>query len=68
MGGSQEGGLQRLVRNHAAITVFPRGTARPHSDDVIARLPYVQDMGFDVLYLTPIHQSGGPIARAATTA
>ena len=26
--------------------------------DVIARLPYVHDMGFDVLYLTPIHPIG----------
>jgi starch synthase (maltosyl-transferring) len=29
-------------------------------DDVIARLPELEDMGFDVLYLTPIH----PIGRA----
>ncbi len=27
-------------------------------EDVIARLPYVRDMGFDVLYLTPIHPIG----------
>jgi starch synthase (maltosyl-transferring) len=27
-------------------------------DDVIARLPYVREMGFDVLYLTPIHPIG----------
>ncbi len=27
-------------------------------DDVIARLPYVRDMGFDVLYFTPIHPIG----------
>jgi starch synthase (maltosyl-transferring) len=27
-------------------------------DDVIARLPYVQDLGFDVLYFTPIHPIG----------
>lgn len=26
--------------------------------DVVARLPYVRDMGFDVLYLTPIHPIG----------
>jgi starch synthase (maltosyl-transferring) len=26
--------------------------------DVIARLPYVRDMGFDVLYLAPIHPIG----------
>ena len=29
-------------------------------DDVIARLPYIHDLGFDVLYLPPIH----PIGRA----
>jgi starch synthase (maltosyl-transferring) len=27
-------------------------------DDVIRRLPYVRDMGFDVLYLPPIHPIG----------
>jgi starch synthase (maltosyl-transferring) len=27
-------------------------------DDVIAKLPYVQDLGFDVLYFTPIHPIG----------
>jgi starch synthase (maltosyl-transferring) len=27
-------------------------------DDVIARLPYVKDLGFDVLYFTPIHPIG----------
>ncbi|MET1047612.1 MAG: maltotransferase domain-containing protein, partial [Hyphomicrobium sp.] len=27
-------------------------------DDVIAHLPYVRDMGFDVLYFTPIHPIG----------
>ncbi len=27
-------------------------------DDVIARLPELEDMGFDVLYLTPIHPIG----------
>lgn len=27
-------------------------------DDVIARLPYIRDLGFDVLYLTPIHPIG----------
>lgn len=27
-------------------------------DDVIRKLPYVRDMGFDVLYLTPIHPIG----------
>ena len=27
-------------------------------DDVIARLPYVRDLGFDVLYFPPIHPIG----------
>lgn len=27
-------------------------------DDVIRRLPYVEDLGFDVLYFTPIHPIG----------
>jgi starch synthase (maltosyl-transferring) len=27
-------------------------------NDVIARLPYVRDLGFDILYLTPIHPIG----------
>jgi starch synthase (maltosyl-transferring) len=27
-------------------------------DDVIAQLPYVRDLGFDVLYFTPIHPIG----------
>ena len=36
------------------------GDASRHGtfDDVIARLPYVQDLGFDVLYFTPIHPIG----------
>ncbi len=45
--------------------MFPRSAAdRPHQHgtlkDVLARLPYVAEMGFDVLYLPPIH----PIGRA----
>lgn len=43
--------------------VFPRsqsGDPRRHGtfDDVIDRLPYVQDLGFDVLYFPPIHPIG----------
>jgi starch synthase (maltosyl-transferring) len=36
------------------------GTIERHGtfDDVIARLPYVREMGFDVLYLLPIHPIG----------
>jgi starch synthase (maltosyl-transferring) len=43
--------------------LFPRsqsGRADRHGtfDDVIARLPYVRDLGFDVLYFPPIHPIG----------
>ncbi len=43
--------------------LFPRSAtddpARPGTfDDVIQRLPDIQDMGFDVLYLPPIHPIG----------
>ncbi|HEX9122022.1 MAG TPA: alpha-1,4-glucan--maltose-1-phosphate maltosyltransferase [Actinomycetota bacterium] len=43
--------------------LFPRSTsAKPgrHGTlgDVIARLPYVEELGFDVLYLPPIHPIG----------
>ncbi len=43
--------------------MFPRsqsGDVNRHGtfDDVIRRLPYVKDMGFDVLYFTPIHPVG----------
>jgi starch synthase (maltosyl-transferring) len=56
-------------RRRAAVgswyEVFPRswsGAAGRHGTlaDLADRLPYVQRMGFDVLYLTPIH----PIGRA----
>ncbi|MCC6982124.1 MAG: DUF3416 domain-containing protein, partial [Bauldia sp.] len=43
--------------------LFPRsasGDPKRHGtfDDVIARLPYVKDLGFDVLYFPPIHPIG----------
>ncbi len=43
--------------------LFPRSMSddpRRHGtfDDVIRKLPYIRDMGFDVLYLTPIHPIG----------
>jgi starch synthase (maltosyl-transferring) len=43
--------------------MFPRsqsGDAKRHGtfDDVIARLPYVRELGFDVLYFPPIHPIG----------
>ena len=54
-------------RNAAAFSswyeIFPRsqsGNAGRHGtfDDVIARLPVIRDMGFDVLYFPPIHPIG----------
>jgi starch synthase (maltosyl-transferring) len=43
--------------------IFPRSMSDDPSrhgtfDDVIAKLPYVQGMGFDVLYFPPIHPIG----------
>jgi starch synthase (maltosyl-transferring) len=43
--------------------LFPRSTSRDPGragtfKDLAARLPYVADMGFDVLYLPPIHPVG----------
>ncbi|TKA97099.1 DUF3416 domain-containing protein [Cereibacter changlensis] len=43
--------------------IFPRsqsGDVTRHGtfDDVIARLPYIRDLGFDVLYFPPIHPIG----------
>ncbi len=62
------------ARFSAWYELFPRSTApEPGAhgtfDDVIARLPYVAGMGFDVLYLPPIHPIGtthrkGPNNRA----
>ncbi len=45
--------------------IFPRSMSDDPArhgtfDDVIAKLPYVRDLGFDVLYFPPIH----PIGRA----
>jgi len=44
--------------------LFPRSTAATSDrhgtlTDIIGRLPGLQQMGFDVLYLTPIHPIGG---------
>jgi starch synthase (maltosyl-transferring) len=54
-----------LARFSAWYEMFPRSAAAkpaPHGTfkDVEARLPYVREMGFDVLYLPPIH----PVGRA----
>jgi starch synthase (maltosyl-transferring) len=57
--------------------LFPRSTSTSPGrhgtfDDVIARLPYVERLGFDVLYLPPIHPIGherrkGPNNTASTS-
>jgi len=58
--------VDRVAARFAAwYELFPRSMsddAQRHGtfDDVIAKLPYVRDMGFDVLYFPPIH----PIGRA----
>ncbi|WP_394836359.1 DUF3416 domain-containing protein [Pendulispora rubella] len=50
------------ARFSAWYEMFPRSAGAPGKHgtlrDVIAKLPYVQSMGFDVLYLPPIHPIG----------
>ncbi len=51
------------ARFGAWYELFPRSTSSVPGrhgtfDDVIARLPYVDELGFDVLYLPPIHPIG----------
>ena len=51
------------ARFSAWYELFPRSTSHDPArhgtfDDVIAHLPYVRDMGFDVLYFPPIHPIG----------
>jgi starch synthase (maltosyl-transferring) len=51
------------ARFGAWYELFPRSTAPEPGrhgtfDDVIARLPYVAGLGFDVLYLPPVHPIG----------
>jgi starch synthase (maltosyl-transferring) len=57
----------RVERPAAAFSAWYELFPRSQSDDetrhgtfkdVISRLPYVRNMGFDVLYLTPIHPIG----------
>ncbi len=56
--------VDRLAGRYGAwYELFPRSMsddARRHGtfDDVIARLPYLREMGFDVLYMPPIHPIG----------
>jgi starch synthase (maltosyl-transferring) len=56
--------VDRVRARYAAwYELFPRSTGRVEGvsatfDDVIARIPAVSAMGFDVLYFTPIHPIG----------
>jgi len=56
--------VDRVAARFAAwYELFPRSTSDDPGrhgtwDDVIAKLPYVRDMGFDVLYFPPIHPIG----------
>jgi starch synthase (maltosyl-transferring) len=56
--------VDRVAARFAAwYELFPRSMSDDESrhgtfDDVIAKLPYVRDMGFDVLYFPPIHPIG----------
>jgi starch synthase (maltosyl-transferring) len=54
---------RKLAAIGAWYELFPRSQSDDPSrhgtfDDVIRRLPYVRDMGFDVLYFPPIHPIG----------
>ena len=54
---------RRLAVFGAWYEMFPRcqsGDAHRHGtfDDVVARLSYVRDLGFDVLYFPPVHPIG----------
>jgi starch synthase (maltosyl-transferring) len=56
--------VDRVPARFAAwYEIFPRSMADDPTrhgtwDDVVAKLPYVRDMGFDVLYFPPIHPIG----------
>jgi starch synthase (maltosyl-transferring) len=56
--------VDRVAARFAAwYELFPRSMSDDESrhgtfDDVIRKLPYVRDMGFDVLYFPPIHPIG----------
>ncbi|MCU1430405.1 MAG: alpha,4-glucan:maltose-phosphate maltosyltransferase [Actinomycetia bacterium] len=64
---------QPLAICGAWYELFPRSTsldrARPGTlRDVIERLPYVAELGFDVLYLPPIHPIGTTHRKGANNA
>jgi starch synthase (maltosyl-transferring) len=53
----------KLAQFSAWYEIFPRSCSPNPGEhgtfnDLIARLPYIADMGFDVLYLPPIHPIG----------
>ncbi|MDP9348134.1 MAG: alpha-1,4-glucan--maltose-1-phosphate maltosyltransferase [Gemmatimonadota bacterium] len=56
--------VDRVKARYAAwYELFPRSMSDDPArhgtwDDVIAKLPYVRDMGFDVLYFPPVHPIG----------
>ena len=56
--------VDRLAAKFSAwYELFPRSQTNDPKrsgtfDNVVARLPYVRDLGFDVLYFTPIHPIG----------
>jgi len=57
-----------LARFSTWYEMFPRSAAREPGrhgtfKDVCARLPYVKQMGFDVLYLPPVHPIGHSIRK-----
>ncbi|HET6588416.1 MAG TPA: maltotransferase domain-containing protein [Oleiagrimonas sp.] len=54
---------RRAARFASWYELFPRSQSNDEKrhgrfDDVMARLPHIADMGFDVLYLPPIHPIG----------
>ena len=62
-----------LARFSAWYELFPRSTSPEPGrhgtfDDVIARLPYVASMGFDILYLPPIHPIGQTFRKGPNNA
>ena len=61
-----------LARASAWYELFPRsaGPAGRHGTfrDVIARLAYVAELGFDILYLPPIHPIGVPYRKGPDNA
>ncbi|MGH8977772.1 MAG: alpha-amylase family glycosyl hydrolase, partial [Acidimicrobiia bacterium] len=62
-----------LARCSAWYELFPR-SASPDRDrpgtlaDVVRRLPYIAEMGFDVVYLPPIHPIGARNRKGANNA